>query len=142
SVRHSELYAARRDGESWHELSVELSADDPKADSLVIEMVLLQPQHYAPLTLGQRTLFTQDIRGSAWFDDITVSQVPQVRMSTDRPGNIFRRGDPLLLKVLVNHRFTEPLAAQLVMTDTLGKTVFQRSGALDMSAAQTLGPGQ
>ena len=42
-----------------------------------------------------RTLFTQDIHGSAWFDDVTVSQVPRVKIRTDRPGNIFRRGDPL-----------------------------------------------
>jgi hypothetical protein len=109
---------------------------------LVIELELLQPQLYAPTSLGQRTLFNQDIRGSAWFDDITVSQVPKVAMSTDRPGNIFRKGDPLVLKVLVNDRFTDDLAAQLVITDTLGKTVYQRSGALDMSSAQTLGPGQ
>jgi hypothetical protein len=141
SMRHSELYAARREGEPWHELSVELSADDPKADSLVIEMGLLQPQHFAPPTLGQRTLFTQDIRGSAWFDDITVSQVPQVRLSTDRPGNIFARSDPLCLQVVVSDRFIEDLAAQLVITDAEAKVVYQRSGALDVSASRDLGPG-
>jgi len=88
---------------------------------------------------GRQTLFTQDIHGSAWFDDVTVSQVPKVTMSTDHPGNIFRRSDPLVLKVLVNDRFTDDLAAQLVISDASGKTVYQHSGALDMSAAQTLG---
>lgn len=101
SVRNSELYAARREDEDWQKLSIDLSADDPKAASLVVELSLLQPQFYAPTTLGRQTLFTQDIRGSAWFDDVMVSQVPKVKMTTEQPGNIFRRGDALRLQVLV-----------------------------------------
>jgi len=85
--------------------------------SLIVELELLQPIHYAPNSLGQRTLFSQDIYGSAWFDDVTVSQVPKVTMSTGPCRNIFRRSDPLVLKVLVNDRFTDDLAAQLVITD-------------------------
>ena len=142
TVHHSELYAAKAPGEGWKRLGVELSAEQKEAQYLVIELALLQPVHYAPSSLGQRTLFTQDIRGSAWFDDVTVSQVPKVTMTTDRPGNIFRRNDTLRLQVLVNDRFTDDLAAQLVIRDALGKSVFQRSGALDMSAAETLGPGR
>ena len=44
-------------------------------------------------------------------------------MSTDRPGNMFRRDDVLRLTVLVNDRFTDDLAAQLVIRDATGKTV-------------------
>lgn len=152
TVRHSELYASKPGDNSWKLLAVELSASSEESDDpwrpkpvptyLAIELELLQPMHYAPNSLGQRTLFTQDIRGSAWFDDVAVSQVPKVIMSTHRPGNIFRRSDPLVLKVLVNDRFTDDLAAQLVITDAQGAIVYQRTGALDMSAAETLGPGQ
>src|SRR5207248_9146520 len=91
----------------------------------------------------QRTLFDQDIYGSAWFDDVTVSQVPKVTMTTDHPGNIFARSDPLALHVLVNDRFTDDLSAQLVLRDATGQTVFQRSGgAVNIASAQTLGAGQ
>src|SRR3954453_3991487 len=82
TTHHSDLYAAKRDDEDWQRLWVELSADDPRAASLIVELSLLQPSLYASNTLGGRTLFTQDIRGSAWFDDITVSQVPRVMIST------------------------------------------------------------
>lgn len=140
SVRHSELYAATSEQESWKPLAVELSMDGP-ADSLVIELELLQPAQYATGTLGQQMLHPQDIRGSAWFDDVTVSQVPKVKMSTDRPGNIFRRDEPLSLQVQVNDRSTDDLAAQLVINNAEGKTVYQRSGALDITAAENLGPG-
>jgi hypothetical protein len=108
----------------------------------VVEVCLLQPQFYAPNSLGGRTLFTQDIRGSAWFDDITISQVPRVKMSTDRPGNIFRRGEPLRLQVVVSDRFTDDLAARLLVRDANGKNVHQRSGALEIATAETLGPGK
>jgi len=140
TVHHSELYAGPEG--QWHKLGIELTADDPNAAWLVLEMGLLQPLHYAPLTLGKRTLFNQDINGTAWFDDITVAQVPRVIMSTDRPGNIFRRSDPLRLSVLVNDRFTDDLAAKLVIFDATGKAIYQRSGALEISTAEDVGPGQ
>ena len=140
SMRHSDLYAARRNEEPWKLLRVELSAD-PAACYLVVELGLLQPGLYAAESLGKQTLFQQDIRGNAWFDDIMVSQVPRVSMSTDRPGNIFRQGETLSLQVVVSDWSTDDLAAQLVIKDAAGKTVYQRSGALDMAAAESLGPG-
>jgi hypothetical protein len=146
STRHSDLYAAKSENEPWKKLAVELSADARRDNAapayLVIELALLQPMHYAPSSLGQRTLFTQDIRGSAWFDSLSVSQVPKVLLSTDKPGNIFRRGEPARLEVNVNDRFTDDLAAQLIVRDARGGIAFQRSGALEMSSAQALGPGR
>jgi hypothetical protein len=142
SVRHSDVYASRLDDDPWEKLWVELSADAAGDASLVIELSLLQPQAFAPTTLGRRSVFSQDIRGSAWFDDVTVSQVPRVTMSTHRPGNIFRRSDALRLQVLVSDRFTDDLAAQLLVHDAAGRKIYQRSGALDIAAAETLGPGR
>ncbi len=142
TLRHSQLYAARAPDEDWHKLGLELTADDQQAAWLVLELELLQPSQYAKHTLGDRSLFTQDIHGSAWFDDITVSQVPQVMLSTQRPGNIFRRSDTPQLQVLVSDRFTDDLAAKLKITDVEGTNVFQRSGSLDLSGAQSDPLGQ
>src|SRR5258706_1287424 len=63
-------------------------------------------------------------------------------MSTGRAGNILFHGQPLSLQVLVNDRSTDDLAAQLVVVDAKGNTVYQRSGALDIASAENLGPGQ
>lgn len=142
TVRYSEPYAATSPDESWKHLEIEMSADEPSAAFLVLELGLLQPDEYAGKSLGERTLHSQDIHGTAWWDDLSVSQVPRVTMTTARPGNIFRRSDPLQLQVLVNDRFTDDLAARLLIRDAEGTTVFQRSGALDMSSAETLGPGR
>ena len=142
TVRHSDLYAARTDNEGWKRLGLELSADLPESASLVIELALLQPVHYLSTTLGERALFPQDIRGSAWFDDLSVSHVPQVSISTGRPGNVYRRNDRLRLRVVVHDRFIDDLAAQLVIRDARGQTVFQRSGPLDVAAAESAGLGR
>jgi hypothetical protein len=139
---HSELYTNKRPEDDWHKLSIELTANSSQAAYLAVQLELLQPSLYAPNTLGDRMLFPQDIRGSAWFDDVTISQVPQLLLSSGRPGNIYRLSDPLQLSVLVNDRFTDDLAAQLVIKDATGATVYQRSGALDMTTAQDLGPGR
>jgi hypothetical protein len=143
TTRKSQLFATPPDGEPWKRLGVELSADSPDATFLVIELCLLQPEQYASSTLGRQALFDQDIRGAAWWDDVTVAQVPKVRMFTDRPGNVFSRTDPLRLQVLVSDRFTDDLSAQLVIRDATGRTVFQRSGeAMSMATAETLSPGR
>ncbi len=142
STKHSDLYSSTGIEPAWKRLSIELSADSDKAAYMVLELGLLQPIEFQAKTLGDRTLFPQDIRGTAWWDDISVSQVPKVTMTTDRPGNMFRRSDVPRLTVLVNDRFTDDLSAQLVIRNAEGKTVYQRSGALDMSAAKTVAPGQ
>jgi hypothetical protein len=142
STVHSELYAAKADGEGWHELSIDTTTRNPSAAYLAVQLELLQPSFYEPSDLGARTLFDQDIYGSAWFDDLTISQVPAVTLSSNHPGNVFRHSDPLELSVLVNDRYTDDLAAQLTITDAGGGLVYKHSAALDAPSAEDLGPGQ
>lgn len=141
--RHSRLWSASAENAGWEKLMVELTADDPRCAYLVIELGLVQPAAYAESTLGERKLFEQDIRGTAWFDDVSVAQVPQVTMFTARPGNIFHRSDPLLLEVIVNDRFTDDLSAQLIVRDAHERVIHQVSGgAVSIAGAQQLGPGK
>jgi hypothetical protein len=142
STVHSELYASKKDEQSWKQLGIELSASDAGAAYLVLELQLLQPAQYATSTLGSSAMFSQDIRGSAWFDDVTISQVPRVTITSERPGNIYRRSDPLRLQVLLNDRFTDDLSAQLVICDAEGREVYQHSAGLAISSAEQIGPGE
>ncbi len=61
-----------------------------------------------------------------------MTQIPKVKISAERPGNIFRRNDPLALKVSINDRFTEDLAAQLVVRDAIGHETYQHTSALNV----------
>ena len=141
SVRHSELYAST-DGASWKQLSVMLTADSPLADSLVIELELLQPVQYLTVDPAAHTLFEQDIHGSAWWDDISVSQVPAVGLRTGRAANIFRRDEPVRLSVLISDRSTEDLVARLAVIDAVGNEVYQRTGKPELLPADPPGAQQ
>ncbi|HZL37105.1 MAG TPA: hypothetical protein VFC78_17430 [Tepidisphaeraceae bacterium] len=136
TVCHSDLYAARVEGDAWKQLRLEASTDDVNAQWLVLELELLQPAQYTTTALGKRAIFPQDIHGSAWFDDITISQVPGVAISTDRVGNVFHRDDPLRLSVVVDDPFVDDLSTQLVVKDANGREVYQHSGGLDPASAQ------
>jgi hypothetical protein len=142
TLRHADPYAARSADEGWRTLSVEVAADDPRAAFLVLEVGLVQPALYAPQTLGPRQLNPQDIRGSAWFDDITVSQVPRVSLGTNRPANVFRRGDKPRLIVRVDDRFTDDLAARLEVADADGRLVHVRTELAELGRAEQVGPGR
>src|SRR4051812_3852491 len=66
----SQPYSAPAGAPEWKHLSIELSASESKAAFLVIELGLLQPASLGgDSPLGSNTLYTQDIRGTAWFDD-------------------------------------------------------------------------
>ena len=140
SIQHSDLYAATRETEPWKQLSVELSAN-PQAASLVVELELLQPQLFGSTSLGQQAIFPQDIRGSAWFDDVAISQVPKITVATEQPGNIFPQGKPVSLAVCINDRFTSDLTSQMVVRDAEKRIVWQKTGSMDISSAEVLASG-
>lgn len=140
SVRHSELYAARWVDAPWKQLTFDLTAMSSEAAYLVLELELLQPQVYADSSLGSHTLHPQEIRGSAWFDDVTVSQVPRVNLTTGRPGNLFRRGEPVSIAMEVYDAFTEDLVVQMLVRDAFGRTIYQHSGATDLTSSPARSP--
>ena len=113
----------------WHELSTEVTADDARSAFLRVRMELVQPNRYAPRP-DPLSIPADDIHGTAWFDDVTVAQVPRVSLSTDRPGNVFRRGDQPAVSVLVADPSRDALTAQMVVTDVDGRPVYQRTGTV------------
>jgi len=137
TIQHSELYAAQTDTGEWKKLSVSISDDFAQADSLVVELELLQPAQYSSSTLGAHALFEQDIRGSAWWDDVTVAQVPTVGLRTDRLVNIFQVGEPIRVSLLVSDRSTDDLAAHVSVRDADGKEVYQRTGKPQLQPAES-----
>jgi hypothetical protein len=137
---HSRLYAASSEDVEWKKLSVEVTASAPEAASIAIELAVLQPELYRTVKSGERPLFAQDIRGSAWWDDVTVSQVPEVSLRTGKPGNVFARGEPVRVGILVSDRMTEDLAAQLTVRDAAGRVVYQRTGKPDLRRSDASNP--
>lgn len=139
TIQHSELYAAANDTDEWKKLTVALTDDSPEAKSIAIELELLQPAQFSTSSLGEHALFEQDIRGSAWWDDLTIAQVPSVGMRTDRSANIFHVGEPIRVSLLLNDRTTDDLAAAVSVMDAAGKEVYQRTGKPTLQRADSPG---
>ena len=116
--------------QGFEPLTFDLAAGDGAA-SLVLEIALLQPAMLDPdASPESRRLFVEDIRGSAWFDDVRVAQVPQVTLSTDEPTNIFYAGQPIALHVRVRDPLVTDLSTELRVVDADGHVAFQRTGGL------------
>ena len=113
--------------DDWHELTAELTVTDPLATSLAIRMELVQPGRYGGTG-------PDDIRGTAWFDDLAVAQVPRASLSTGRPANVFRRGDDPAVSVLLADPSDEDVIARLAVADADGNAVFQRTGTVHLTA--------
>lgn len=118
----------------WQPLGVQLTAPDDAA-SVVVELALLQPSVWRRAAAGDSALLEQDIQGHAWFDDLTVRQVPQVRLTCDAVGNVLRRSEPTTLTVSLNDRLTRDLVGRLVVVDAADRPVFQQTGAFDLLPA-------
>ena len=138
SVRHSAAHADDGTG-AWAPLNVDLTPDSPAARGIVLEVGLLQPAQLGPDAQtrrdGQRELttdltrFRQDVRGSAWFDDVTVSRVPAVRLARGPAGNVFPRGRPVTFTAVVDDSPLGDLSAEARVVDADGRVRAEVRGA-------------
>jgi hypothetical protein len=145
SLPYAPVTGADKD-DAWRVLYLYLPGRDPSAPdapppgprSLVLQLGLMQPQqlggggadHGSPL--GRFEIYQQDIEGAAWFDDITVFQLPRVSVSVPRAaaGNIFPGGQKIELDMIVSDLGVageggetgarKPLDVRLKITDAEG----------------------
>ncbi len=87
SMRRTELVQT---GGRWLPFSLKLQGDYPGAVWIGMELELLQPEPVSDHPLGEQQVLFQDIHGGAWFDDISVWQLPHVEVVTQSRVNIIR----------------------------------------------------
>ncbi len=127
SQRASELVQPRR---VWSKVSVELPGDFENASFLQLELQLLQPQQFEAGTLGNRQVFSEDFDGAAWFDDVTISQLPRIEVSTASPANIVVFPARPDITFLVRDLTGEKLSVRLEILDADGNPVDRQSRSL------------
>ncbi|HUO09935.1 MAG TPA: hypothetical protein VM008_16645 [Phycisphaerae bacterium] len=125
----------------WHVLRLFVPGPHPGspeaagAKSLVLQLGLLQPQQLsndgasADNPLGKFALYQQDIKGTAWFDDIVVFQLPRISIEVPSAvaANIFEPNRPIDLDLTVadlasaqRRNGPPPLNVSLKISDTDG----------------------
>lgn len=136
---HSNTWAlppgAADDG--WHALQLYIPATDaPNARSLVLQVGLMQPQQLLAGPLGKFELYQQDLKGTAWFDDLTVYQLPRVGVATRATANIVAPGATAELTLTVSDLGTDTLEAALLVADATNKTVFRENYPIKVQAGR------
>jgi hypothetical protein len=121
---------------TWTPLRMELSGEHATAAYMQLELQLLQPDQYQPRTLGSRQVYNEDFDGAAWFDDIIISQVPRIDISTAVESNIFLRPARPDINFLVRDLTGEKLSVRLTIHDAAGNIADQQDRNLSTGRSQ------
>ena len=117
---HSERWASPDGQDDWHVVHLFISGTNPAISSLVLQVGLLQPQQLSGGHLGKFEIFEQDIKGSAWFDDIAVFELPRLAIKTTAVGGIFPPHKPAEVEMVVSDVNHAPLNITLTVRDAAG----------------------
>lgn len=131
---HSDRYASSTEpsgtdasSAEWHLLRLFVPGPHPNtpeaaAKTMVLQLGLLQPQQLSgegtatnENPLGSFALYRQDIKGSAWFDDVVVLQLPRISLEVPPAvvANTFEPDQPIDLDLTVADLANRPNAPSL-----------------------------
>lgn len=108
----------------WQRLELRVLGDAPTAAWIGLEAAVEQPRRPTG-PAGDLAIVYRDVEGGAWFDDVTIWQVPRVVVGTQSPVNVIR--GPQAPKVWAQVRDTsgKALSARLRLIDHRGREVAQ-----------------
>lgn len=111
----------RSDGDEWKTVMVTMRGGTPGAAYLRIEALLLQPREFTPPVLGRHHVWEEDLGAVAWFDDVTVIQLPRMVFGTRSTANIVVAPETPELLVEVRDLAGQALRAQVLVQDIDGR---------------------
>jgi len=122
----------------WQSLSLRMRCDDPTARYVGLSVWLVQKKfwHQGPQRL--REIEHEDIKATAWFDDISVYRMPRVSLRTVRPGSIFGKYDPVELLAEVSDPDGLKLTAQLIVYDADGQLIERQEIPVQVTGRQEM----
>lgn len=85
--------------QAWQRFELFVPGGHPQATRLQITLSLLQPAIWRGGP--DSSIYEQDLKGQAWWDDISVYRLPRIRIYTDTPGNLFPEGIQPRLRLLL-----------------------------------------
>jgi len=101
--QHSSIRIGPREQASngWTRVEVYVPGNFPEARFLTIGLWLLQEEQWRQDVLNKTLIFRPDVKAVAWFDDITIYQLPRVILRTNKAGNVFDSHEEAQLEVEV-----------------------------------------
>ncbi len=118
---------------AWRTIAVDMLGEYPGAAYLQARLEVLQPDQLLAAGESRERPNRQDFRGEAWFDDVSIVQLPRVEVRTNSPVNVISRPDRPELALLVRDLTGEALTMRL--------RVFDSEGVLVEASERPLGSG-
>lgn len=122
--RQSPLLAST---EGWSPLVLGMPGGVEGARYIGISLWLTQASVWDSGPRSPRNIESEDIEGTAWFDDVTIYRLPQVSLGTSSPGNVFGYARPATLLARVTDPDGLNLTAELRVRGADGRVVLQHS---------------
>ncbi|MEX0745036.1 MAG: hypothetical protein WD118_05500 [Phycisphaeraceae bacterium] len=123
SVRRSEPV---RSNDRWRAVAVNLPGEFDEAAWIGMELELLQPAPDPDHPLRRQQIVLQDIKAAAWFDDISIWQIPHLEVATQSPVNLVSGSQTPRITATVRDLTGRRLSAELVVYDHGGEVVDRR----------------
>jgi len=123
----SALVGGTGDLEQWVPLTLRFRCDHPDARYMGLTLWLAQRSVWRPGEPAPHAVERQDIRGTAWFDDIVVYRMPRAALRTSRPGGVFIGRDVPELQIELSDPDGLHLDGTLVVRDADGREVDRRT---------------
>jgi len=125
--RCSEFAGGTGAPQGWVPLMIGLPGNVPDSRYIGISVWLTQATIWNTGPRPMRAVEYQEVKASAWFDDITVYRLPRVNLRSSRPGNVFTEIEPVALYPEVSDPDGLNLSARLAVKAADGRLVEERS---------------
>lgn len=127
SRRRSELIGGPGQNDRWHFVVVNIPGKFATARYVNLSVFLLQPNRWRmldPLLADRPNLIDYtDVRGDAWFDDLTVCRLPRVSMTTGAAGQLLGPTSRPAIHIEVEGFSNQPLEAELSVHDLADRLI-------------------
>ncbi|MEX1017988.1 MAG: hypothetical protein WDZ31_14705 [Phycisphaeraceae bacterium] len=120
SVRHSE---AIRSNDRWRPVTVNLTGEYAEAAWIGLELELVQPAPHPDHPLREQQIVLADVKGAAWFDDISIWQIPHLEVGTAHASNLVPGAQTPRVSATVRDLTGRRLQAELSIYDHRGQVV-------------------
>ncbi|MCP4713116.1 MAG: hypothetical protein GY869_31180, partial [Planctomycetes bacterium] len=109
--------------DGWGQLDIYVPGNYPEARYLTVGIWFFQEENWNQDALISSPIFRRDVNGLAWFDDITIFQMPRVILKTSRESNVFESGESQVLKVEVQGVASLDYQARISIRDATGDLI-------------------
>lgn len=116
-------YVGGAGSDEWVRVELHLPTAPSESHSIGVTAWVLRESTWRTQVPSERHIPRTDVRGGAWFDDITIHALPKIRISTGALGNVLAPGDVQELRVRLTDRLGVDTLADLYLNDADGETV-------------------